>query len=483
MNPFFQALNEGYSEDDILGYISKAIPKMSEPIRKASKMGYNTKEIIGYLSKVMNPSQRNLKGKSESAIHEMNAQEDAQRVKRGLTMAATAVAAPIAASAASNALSRALPNSLKNLPAGTIPNGVANAIPQSDGSPSNVVSGPNSNISKQQSNPIQNQIQNASSQPSINVEPKISQVTESIQPKEISNPKEVLEKMGVLKEVDDLLKRGNTPEQAAVTLGLTGKTKSKMAQSKVDPELQATIEAYSKEMSGQKQEQVPKNQEKIEEVIQVQEKPFEKGSSVITDHGIGDIKAIRNGKAIVEVDGKKHQINEEDLQAPEFSDDEIADTYEKLMSIIPEEHRSGFVSWAGYDEDRNVLGFIPRGGKYEELQNITPEEAKKIKEGTGIARTTGENKEGLWIAGEGTRGGVISQIIHDRKKNSKRNKEQQLEFDLDLPKAEKQDRGVKPLFDELSYARNISNSREKKIKEEERAKKKKERDETKKRKK
>ena len=52
MNPFFQALDQGYSEEDVLSYLSKAIPKVSRPIQNASRMGYNAKQILGYLSKV-----------------------------------------------------------------------------------------------------------------------------------------------------------------------------------------------------------------------------------------------------------------------------------------------------------------------------------------------------------------------------------------------------------------------------------------------
>ena len=210
---------------------------------------------------------------------------------------------------------------------------------------------------------------------------------------------------------------------------------------------------------------------------------IEKGSTVASPEGIGEVKEIRNGQAIVEVNGKLHKVNEDELEPPDFSEDEIADAYDDLMAKIPEAHRSGFISWAGYDEDRNVLGFIPRGGKYEELHDITPEEAQIIKEGKGIARTSGQTREGVWVIGEDTRGGLISQIIHDRKRKHKENAENQLMLPLELPKGEKQDKGMKSIFDEMQYARDLSRAREKKKRDEERAKKKQERDEAKKRKK
>ena len=196
-----------------------------------------------------------------------------------------------------------------------------------------------------------------------------------------------------------------------------------------------------------------------------------KNSSVIAPQGVGEVKEIRGENAIVEVDGKKHKVPVEELEAPAFTDEEVADKYDALFAAIPESERSGFISWSGYDENLNKLGFIPRGGKYEELFDITPEEAQQIKEGTGTARTSGEVREGLWVAGEETRGGVISQIIDKRKKQAQALEERQLKL-FPLPKAEKQDRGMKPIFDELAYARAKSQEREKRLKAEERAKKK-----------
>ena len=235
-----------------------------------------------------------------------------------------------------------------------------------------------------------------------------------------------------------------------------------------------------------KQPEIPDISAKNAEIPQVQEKispKIEKNQTVSSEHGLGEVKEIRNGKAIIEVDGKKHKVDVDDLDPPAFSEDEVADAYDNLMNKTPEEYKSGFIQWAGYDEEKNKIGFIPRGGKYEELTDITPEEAQIIKEGKGVARTTGETREGLWVIGEDTRGGLISQILHDRRKANKSQEEKQLKLDFELPKPEKEDKGMKPIFDELAYARNLSKERDRKKKLEERARLKKEKDEAKKRKK
>ena len=45
MNPFLNAIQQGYSPEDVLKFIAKAMPKFSQPIRQASGMGYNAKKI------------------------------------------------------------------------------------------------------------------------------------------------------------------------------------------------------------------------------------------------------------------------------------------------------------------------------------------------------------------------------------------------------------------------------------------------------
>ncbi len=492
MNPFFQALNEGYSEDDILGYISKAIPKMTEPIRKASRMGYNTKQIIGYLSKVMNPEQRNLKGQSESSIHGLNAQEDSERTKRGLAMAATAVAAPLAANAARSALSRALPESLKNLSGQAMGNisQSKNQITPGEVPISNASLGQTSGMPQAQNNSVSLPQQ----PPANNISASIPEPSNIKQPEvKPLQPDEVLNNFGIKDQIDALLKN-NSPDIAAKTAWslmtpIQKKTyENAFKKGEIRP-INEIVEEYAKltpQIENQPEiSQTPEVNEKISPEIEKVVEPIkiEKNSIVSSPNGIGEVKEIRNGQAIIDVDGKLHKVKEEDLEPSLYSDDEIADAYDNLMAKIPEKERSGFISWAGYDEDRNVLGFIPRSGKYEELHNISPEEAKMIKEGTGTARTSGEVREGLWVAGEETRGGVISQIIHDRRRLKEAEEKKQSKFDFNLPKPEKQDRGMKPQFDEMAYPRNLSRAREKKAKDEERSRKKKEKDEAKKRKK
>lgn len=506
MNPIFQALNSGHSPQQILEFLSKAIPGISPMVAKATGVGYTAKQILGFLSKNFETEDRT--GLSESARHAVNRRADAERMKFGLKLGASALAAPLAGAMAQSALSRALPAGLAGQPLGGL------GGPSSPNFPPNAA-GISASAGMQTPVPAQNIAtqQIGSSQPPIpptspaGMTPSITQPpvpAQAIVPKrDIKKSVDLIKNIGQEATIKNLIEGGLPPRDiAGVMRKIMEKDKLKAIES-IEGGLESAIEDYAQsiipdESAKDLAEVIPQHEITPKEIIEhelIEEvKPIQKNQTVVAPQGIGEVKAIRNGKAIVEIDGKKHQVNEEDLEPTIHTEEQIAQAYNNLMDMIPEEHKSGFIQWAGYDEDRNVLGFIPRGGKYEELHNITPEEAKIIKEGKGIARTTGETREGMWAIGEDTRGGLISQIIHDRRKKHKASEEKQLKLGFELPKKEKEDKGMKPLFDELAFARNASREMDrkakvlekeiaKKKKEEEIARIKKEREEAKKRKK
>lgn len=475
-----QLLDNGINEEELIASIAKTVPRLAKKTRQMMLGGWSPKEILNLFSKykeVQKTVRKGLKPTTPSEMAAMHLQNSYSNIpksqgditKENLTEF-TKQAAPyalgyagskIVAPMAEAALSRALPK-LEGLAKNVIPEAVRKQVQQmgTGGQLSNQL-----NNAETQQPPLG--LGNASIQQPANIQ----------QPEVISNPKEYLEKAGVLDTVNDHLKRGTSPEGIATLLSTNMNKKGRLG-GKVDPELLKNIEDYAKKAQEQPQELAAIEEEKPIEPVKI-----EKNSVVSSPQGVGEVKEIRNGQAIIDVDGKLHKVKEEDLEPPLYSDDEIADAYDNLMAKIPEKERSGFISWAGYDENTNELGFIPRGGKYEVITDISPEEAKAIKEGTGTARTSGEVREGLWVQGGETRGGVISQIIWDRKKKREAEEKKQGKFDFDLPKPEKQDRGMKPQFDEMAYARNLSRAREKRAKDEERARKKKEKDEAKKRKK
>lgn len=465
MNPILTALSSGYSAKQVLKYLSQHNPKLAQQITSALNAGHSLDHVINFISKnekklgKLIPEKENrsnnLYKTAQTSIHP--SLEGAGKIGLGLATAG----------AAGYALSRAAPAILGQL------RGPLQQATQSSTSQLSNLSPQPSLLTAQQGQPSQGNISTPSpqqnpQQPPNNLSPQIMpQQPVPVQPEgKIINVSEIFTNNQSKEKIDNLLEAGNGPIEVSGYFKKFHPDIAKKIEKESGMSLEKVVEQYNAENK-------TINQDKVEELI---DKPIVKGESVIAPEGLGQVKEIRNGKAIVEIDGKLNKVDVDDLEKPVFSEDDIATKYEELMAMIPEEHRSGFIQWAGYDEDKNTLGFIPRGGKYEELTNITPEEAKLVKEGKGVARTTGQNTEGLWIVGEDTRGGIISQIIHDRRKKNKSKDEQQLSLGLDLPDKEKEDRGMKPLFDEMSYPRNLSREREKRKKLEEKERKKKEKE-------
>lgn len=497
MTALMTALATGFTSKQIVDYLIRQFPNHKNTIENAIKSGFTPDQVVKYLAKGKKGLTEEELGTEFGQTLQSEEKRNKSMVNTGLGIGAAGLGlgtAALAAPSIGSAISGAIPAIQRSIPRALQP--TAQAMLGTQQNAQIMENAGNSDISPMQSLPqakqelpVENKqpiiqdisLNNPSQQPPVNqVAPNIAKATESVQPEGISNPKEYLEKLGLLDQVNSSLSRGNSSEQVAAEIGI-----KRSGKSRIDPELVSAIENYAKENPTATTNQITKPTESIDkpEIEEVKPVKIEKGSIASSPHGAGEILEVRNGKALIDVDGKKFQVNEDELEKPDFSEDEIADAYDNYMSKIPEEHKSGFIQWAGYDEDRNTLGFIPRGGKYEELHNITPEEAKRIKEGKGVARTTGETREGLWVSGEDTRGGIISQIIWDRKKAKEVQEKKQGKFDFNLPKSDKQDHGIKPIFDENEYARNLSRERDKKKKLEERARLKKEKEDAKKRKK
>lgn len=406
MSAFFQALEQGYAPEEILKYLSKSIPQVSKPIQKAQRAGYSVQQILGFLSKNFDNQDR--RGMTETERHTANKRADTERTKYGLKMAATAVAAPIASKALSSALSRSLPQSLKSLAPSlasqsALPGGGNTPTPQAGNISLGTQTPPTSLQPQTNQLPTTAQpvLSSASQQPPIgsNVT-SVTQPQPNAQPEGIINPKEYLDKLGIKDKVDDLLKRGNSPEQAAATLGMKGGMGK--VRGEIDPELLANIDAYAKLPHG-----VP--EEKIENV------PIAKNETVSTPHGVGEVKEIRNGKAIVEVNGKKHQVDEEELEASPLPEKDLAALYDELIQGIEGETGedvSRMVQWAGYNPETNTLQFLPHTGKLYKYGNISPEDAALLTDILSTRKTSGENFIGAWKAGSKSPiGAALSKLI------------------------------------------------------------------------
>ena len=232
-----------------------------------------------------------------------------------------------------------------------------------------------------------------------------------MQPEVISNPKEYLEKHGILDRVKSLLKTGNTPEGVAAAIGM-----KRSGETKIDPELLKNIEAFAsmpEEKTNKKFVNTP-----IGQLLEIPKT----GSTVASPHGVGEVKALRNGKAIVEIDGKKHQVDEDELEASPLPEKELDELYDDLLKGIESETGedvSRMVQWAGYNPETNTLQFLPHTGKLYKYSDISPEDAALLRDILSVRKTSGENFIGAWKAGSKSPiGAALSKLI--RKLQSER---------------------------------------------------------------
>lgn len=423
MNPFYQSLEEGHSPEEILGYISKAIPKMAPAIRKATSSGYTLQQVLGYLSKVLTPQKS--KGISESQIHENNRISDAQMVKHGLTMAGGIVAAPAVASTLNNALSRALPNSLKKLSNLGTSLGAASEGIQSGNTPAMTSQNVPAVAPTQQSPQSATQSLNplSTQQPPVQSD-NIPKIEQKSQTELFGNAKKYLEGLGILDTVKERLARGNTPEAVAASFNI-----KRSGEAKIDPDLLKNIESYSKE--------VPQEELKNTKFDLPKEPPkIEKTSIVSTPQGIGEVKEIRNGKSIVDINGKMHKFDEEDLEGEpeEISALDLEPAVSDYLSRIPESQKSSVIDVSLYDPETQELQVrFPNGDQW--VYGPVPEEIfEKINSMTGISVSSGEStlRGTIWEKGvENSAGADFYKLIKKLVREGKV-KERKLKTGIDL---------------------------------------------------
>lgn len=414
MNPILSALNSGHSAEEVLQYMSKAIPGIAEPIKRASRLGYNTQQILGYLSKSVAP--RQTKGMSESEIHAQNRLEDSQRVKNGLTIAASAVASPIAANAARSALSRALPAAVQSLS----PSTGQTSIPSTSGVAPGAASNTQGMLAQpQQQNPLPNP-----SQPPVNGT-NIPQ--QQALPLAEVNSTDVLKSANFTSKIDPMIDSGNDAETISAfykkfnpqAVTQIEKQAAKPFEQVVSEYIQSRTatkppEEMPPETGGQEPPKLPRpapptrvsgtsslSRKSIQETFDKATPPA-KGYIVETPDGIGEVKEIRNGKALVEVDGKMRKMLEEELMSPGIPQQDLATLHDELIEGIKREtgkEVSRHVETAGYDPEHKELIYRPWGDKEYVYDNIDPEDVEMLTNLLTQRKTTGENFIGAWEAG------------------------------------------------------------------------------------
>jgi hypothetical protein len=253
------------------------------------------------------------------------------------------------------------------------------------------------------------------------VAPTISQPQSSIPSQVKPNiATEILNKFpGVESKINDMLASKNTPEAIAQYFKQFNPSQTKKLEKEAGVSIQEIISEYvAKKQTEEPKSMEPQGQELDvpEETAEVETPKIETGHTVVSPQGMGEVKAIRNGKAIIEVDGKKHQVNEDELIQSPIPEKDLADLYDDLVSGIEKatgKQVSRNVDWAGYDPNTNELAYKPHGSdKLYAYEDISPDDVELLTSLLTQRKSTGENFIGAWQAGtESPIGAAMYQLI------------------------------------------------------------------------
>jgi hypothetical protein len=378
MTALLTALRAGLSAEKILAYLSRKAPELAPKIARALASGTTSDQVVKFFAKDKNFDRlKNSMQKDYSMENNANPLVQAANVRQknlapdmasSLQSGTKQAIQGAAGLGAGMALNHALPNLLK----GSIPEKIGKIQETSSPTP------PLPNVKPEGSKPP--------------VSPNIAQPVNPVQPEVKSiNSEEILNTRGVKDQVDALIASKNGPEEVSAFFEKFKPKDKKAIEKESGMPFDKVIEDYFAKR--------PKESEIIPEV----QPKIEKSSIVASPQGVGEVKSIRNGKALVEVDGKTHQVNEDELIQSPLPEKDLADLYDDVISGIEKntgQQVSRNVDWSGYDPNTNELAYKPHGSdKLYIYDDISPEDVKELTNLLTQRKSTGQNFIGAWEAG------------------------------------------------------------------------------------
>lgn len=151
-----------------------------------------------------------------------------------------------------------------------------------------------------------------------------------------------------------------------------------------------------------------------------QPKPIAKKELVLTPDGVGEVKAISGDHAIVDVDGKAKKVPLDELIQSPMPEKDLADLYDDLKTGIEkatDEDMSRMVDYAAYNAEKNQLAFLPHIGSLYIYDNISPDDATLLRNVLNVRKTSGGNWIGDWKKGSSSPiGAAMSALIQKLQK-------------------------------------------------------------------
>lgn len=432
MNPILQAINSGYTTQQILGFVRKAFPSLAPKITQAVNAGHSLDKIVGFLTNI--DGQKGLSNENASTILGRNNQADAEKAQ-GLVRGAAGLAT---SALGTYALGRALPSmfSGQTPTAGSVnPAGQPPVLPQG-GIQNAPIPNPvaaNNAAALPTNQPLPG---SATAQPAAN--PALPVNAAPV----LENAEKIIDDMKIRETVDNLSKT-LPPEDVAAVLEqhMLSDSQKKWMKDNVKTPLPQLIDQYVKSMAGQSAKEPPTSliqqlpeqpNQKVDlplqsppikvspsEDIEQPEVPKQEESAkqvMLPDGRIGSVVSEKSGILKIDDEGKtSHRKSDEVFEAP-LPERDLADIYEELVGAIPEKERSAVINWAGYDPNTKELAFRPHNGALYVYNNIPEEFAEKLQNSMFQAKTTGSNFYGEWEEGKESRFAGLSKLIRELQK-------------------------------------------------------------------
>jgi hypothetical protein len=421
------ALAAGYTAEQILKYFSKAFPDAGERIQEAVALGKPIEEVLKYLSKMQKgdvqrmqrmqgPSESNPYLRAKKSQSEYAGKQVSNIVQSAATIGGTALGA--------YGLARGLPALARS----GIGQNVLSKFKFGQKTPTSIPS--TGNISQspitqgmqptplQQTNPVATSIGQANVSNVPSVTPKF-------------NSSSIIQEMGLEPKIDNLLNAGNPPEAIGEVLNQSlNPAQKKWLDTKIKEGSAAPLQDMVRDFIQNR----PKNQPIVQPIEQEKQEykldktaydiSAETKSPGATTKGslafgpndvVGEIKAIRNGKALIEDNGKLHKVDIDDLIQSPLPEKDLADLHDDLIKGIEKETGedvSRSVNFAGYDPSTNTLAFLPHDGSLYIYDDISEEEKRELTNILSTRKTTGENYIGAWKAeSKSPIGAAMSRLI------------------------------------------------------------------------
>lgn len=367
MNPIDQAEQLGYSEDQILNFLSQKYPHVTKKISQARSIGYNAQTILNFLAPFFSSDSNRPRASSQQAGHALRRKEDIDANKR-LVQTAANVGLTFAGGAAAG-------------------RGLKNVLPTA------------ADLLSRKQTSSQAAPQNASQ----DLETSATQ-TQQTTPTSGLN---ILNQMGITPRIQNMLQAGNPPKVVASAVkSMLSPSQKTWLKSQTDQPIEELVDEY---MQSDQTQQAPKSK-----------------LALLPSGQVGDLVDERQGIATLELpDGKKRIGKIDDLIYEPEDAAEIA--LELIKSFTPEEERSAHHALSFYDPDDKHAFFMFHGGDAYRVEDISPDEYKQLSQEIVGAKTTGQALRGEWSAGSGSRGAAYHQIV---KLGNKPYKKLQVGYDL-----------------------------------------------------